>query len=45
MHINLEHAWKEFYEGVHDYKEQLMNVYQAEDFFKVNSIINPCLSK
>ena len=45
MYISLEHAWKEFYEGVHDYKEQLMNVYQAEDFFKVNSIINPCLSK
>jgi hypothetical protein len=45
MHINLEHAWKEFSEGVHDYKDQLMNVYQAEDFFKVTSIISPYSSR
>jgi hypothetical protein len=45
MEINLEHSWKEFSEGVHDYKDQLMNVYQAEDFFKVSSIINPYISK
>ena len=41
MYISLEHAWKEFSEGVHEYKEQLMNVYQAEDFFKVNTIVSP----
>lgn len=45
MYISLEHAWKEFSEGVHEYKEQLMNVYQAEDFFKVNTIVNPYIFK
>jgi hypothetical protein len=27
IHTNLEHAWKEFSEGIHKYRDQFMNVY------------------
>lgn len=44
IHTNLEHAWKEFSEGIHKYRDQFMNVYQAEDFFKTNILISPCIN-
>lgn len=40
----LQHAWKEFTEGIQRYKEKDMNVYQAEAFFHAKLLIDPVIS-
>jgi hypothetical protein len=37
----LQHAWREFSEGVKEYNGEWMNVYQAEEFFKASLLVDP----